>query len=81
MFTSRKISSKGHSECDNGSNSGINSVSVSTKFSLTSFYGAKYCVWKMLNLKKEIKVLLQGLLNVIVLLKTCIPKYTSTSSL
>ena len=49
MFTSRKISSKGHNECDNGSNSGINSVSVSTKFSLTSFYGAKYAVTEILS--------------------------------
>ena len=30
MFTGRKISSKGYNECGNGSNSGINSVSVST---------------------------------------------------
>ena len=49
MFTNRKIPSKGYNECDNGSNNGINSASVTTKFSLTSFYGAKYAITEILS--------------------------------
>ena len=46
MFTNRKISYKGQNECGNDSNSG---VSVKTKFSLTSFYGAKYAATEILS--------------------------------
>ena len=49
MLTNCKISSKAQNGCNNGNNSNVNSVSITTKFSLTSFYGAKYNATEILS--------------------------------
>ena len=49
MFTNRRVLSKGQNESNNSSNNGVNSVLVITKFSLTSFYGAKYDATEILS--------------------------------